>query len=254
MDRSRDTGQSSRAESARRQSDDVIRRQASYSLQQSHEASSSQASEVTRLIERQKRLSKYEKEAKKYQDEDKDHNPSDFDKNFKTEINYKKVIYYVKSESDHGKYENAINISEGQIIGCRNDSKNTQSWHLSDIIYNQLQLVLQEAEKNISQFDLKCWYGNNITNKNTRSAAKDLLGYEHSKTFKAGSKEFNKIAVTDTAQPKFFLLAQHPKAFPGKEVTSITVIRHSDRQIEIEYEFGLQLEQKEKASYTTTGL
>jgi hypothetical protein len=216
--------------------------------QQSCEASSSQASEMARLANRQKRLSKYEDEAKKYQEKEKDHRPSDFNQDFKTEIQYKKGTFHIISENDHGKYENVINISEGQIIGYRNDSKNTQKWHLSDIIYNQLLLVLQKAEKDISLFDLKSWYGNEITNKNTKSIVKYLLGYKNSQTFKAGSKEFNEIAVSDAAQSKFFLLAQYPKAFKDTNVTSITVIRYSDGQINIEYKFGSQLEQEEKAS------
>src|SRR5689334_21080249 len=98
------------------------------------EASSSQASEVAYLANRQKRLSKYEEEAKKYQEKDKDHRHSDFNKTYKTEIQYKKGVFHVVSENDHVRYENAINVSEGQIIGCRNNSKNTQSWHFSDII------------------------------------------------------------------------------------------------------------------------
>lgn len=206
--------------------------------QQSCEASSCQASEVARLASRQKRLSKYEDEAKKYQEKEKDHRPCDFEKDFETNIEYKKGIFYIVSKNNHVKYENAINISEGQIIGCWNDSKDTRSWHLSDIIYNQLLFVLQKAKKDISQFDLKSWYGNNITNKNTKDLVKYLLGYKNLQEFKAGSKEFNEIAVSDTAQSKFFLLAQYPKAFKGKKVTSITVIRHSDGQIDIEYKFG----------------
>ena len=66
------------------------------------------------------------------------------------------------------------------------------------------------------------------------------------KTFLAGTDGFIALAGTEAAQSKFYLLAQHPKAFPGKEVTSITVMRHSNEQIDIEYDFGSQLDQKEK--------
>jgi hypothetical protein len=146
-----------------------------------------------------------------------------------------------------------IDLDNGKIIGYRNEAKSTQTWHLSDIIYNQLLFILKKAKKDISQFDLKSWYGFNITNKNTKSMAEYTLGYKNRKTFKASSKEFKDIAVTDTAQSKFYLLAQYPKAFKGKKVTSITVERYADGQIDIEYEFGSQLEQKEEATPNTSG-
>ncbi len=70
--------------------------------------------------------------------------------------------------------------------------------------------------------------------------------------FKAGEDGFVALAGTCTAQSKFYLLAQHPKAFPGKEVTSITVIRGPSSIIDIDYEFGSQWEQKEEASPNTS--
>ena len=53
------------------------------------------------------------------------------------------------------------------------------------------------------------------------------------KTFPAGTDAFIALAGTPTGQSKFYLLVQHPKAFPGKEVT-----RHSDGQIDIKYQFS----------------
>jgi hypothetical protein len=118
--------------------------------------------------------------------------------------------------------------------------------------------VIQDSLQNQSDSDLKCWYDNFVNNEETKKTAelffpeeRDIDGSvkEGRKTFLAGTDAFIALAGTPTAQSKFYLLAQHPKAFPGKEVTSITVIRYSDGQIDIEYQFGSQLEQKEDAKY-----
>jgi hypothetical protein len=233
LGRFRNVEQSSSVEGTSSQRKDEIRRRAA---SQSHEASFSKGSEVTFQGKQQKRLEKYEEEAKKYQKKDKDHNEDGFNKEFTTNCSLKKGIFHIISENEFGRYE--IDLDNGQIIGYRNESKNTQTWHLSDIIYNQLLFILKKAEKNISQFDLKSWYGFDIANKNTKNVAKKILGYENRKTFKSNSKEFKDIAITDAAQSKFYLLAQYPKAFKGKKVTSITVKRYADGQIDIEYEFS----------------
>jgi hypothetical protein len=56
--------------------------------------------------------------------------------------------------------------------------------------------------------------------------------------FLADTDAFIALAGTPTGQSKFYLLAQHPKAFKDKKVTSITVIRQVYSMIDINYEFG----------------
>jgi hypothetical protein len=99
----------------------------------------------------------------------------------------------------------------------------------------------------MSEFDLKCWYGNTISNEETIKTAKlffpeerDVDGSvkEGEKTFLEGTDAFMALAGTPTAQSKFYLLAQHPKVFKDKKVTSITVIRQVYSILDINYEFG----------------
>jgi cell fate (sporulation/competence/biofilm development) regulator YlbF (YheA/YmcA/DUF963 family) len=164
-----------------------------------------------------------------------------FRKAFKTKIsNEGNGRFFVESVAKQGAafYQNIIDVDKGQIRGMNNKKYHTKNWHLSDVVYNQLQLVLKEAGKDISQFDLKNWYGNNIVNGSTEHIAEILLGENLQKTFKAGSNEFNAIKDTATAKSKFYLLDQHREDFRGKQVTSMTVIRNNNGGIDINYAIG----------------
>jgi hypothetical protein len=162
----------------------------------------------------------------------------EFENAFKTKISKSRNSgFLVESTAKRGSgfYQNRIDLEKGQIIGIHNKKHFTKNWHLSDVVYNQLQLVLKKAGKDISQFDLKSWYGKNIINENTGHIAEILLGEIQQKTFKIGSNEFNAIKRTATAKSKFYLLEQHSEAFRGKQVTSITVIRNNEGEIDIDY-------------------
>jgi hypothetical protein len=137
-----------------------------------------------------------------------------------------------------GKYINSYNIDKGKIRGESNYKKDIENWYLSDVVYHQLQLATQKAGKSISDFDLKSWYGSQIKNPETKETAERLLRGAMQQTFYAGSNDFTALAQTPTAKSKFYLLKDYPESFPGKRVTSITVIRHDYDQMSIEYEFG----------------
>lgn len=57
-------------------------------------------------------------------------------------------------------------------------------------------------------------------------------------TFEAGTDGFIALTGTETAQSKFYMLAQHPKAFKEKQVRSITVRRLPRERINIDYEIA----------------
>ncbi len=164
-----------------------------------------------------------------------------FKNDFKTKIvDEGNGRFFVESTAKRGSgfFQNIIDVDKGQIIGINNQKCSTKSWYFSDIIYNQLQLVLKKAGKGISQFDLKSWYGKNVVNESSQNMAEVLLGADQEKTFKVGSNEFNVMKSTATAKSKFYLLSQHPEAFPRKQVTSITIRRTDDDKIEVNYEIG----------------
>ena len=164
-----------------------------------------------------------------------------FENDFKTTIvDEGNGRFFVESTAKRGSgfFQNIIDVGKGQIIGINNQKCSTKNWHLSDVVYNQLQSVLKETKKDISQFDLKSWYGKNIVNESTQNMAEVLLGADQEKTFKVGSNEFNVMKKTATAKSKFYLLSQHPEAFRGKQVTSITIRRTDDDKIEVNYEIG----------------
>jgi hypothetical protein len=148
-----------------------------------------------------------------------------------------KCGFHVTSKDNLGKglYDNIIDVEGGKIIGVSNDKNRTKGWYLSDVIYNQLQLVLKEVGKDISQFDLESWYGYSISHADTKAVALKCLQGEKKKTFEAGSKEFNALKGNITAKPKIYLLEQHPDIFHGKQVVSVTVIRARGGRIDIDY-------------------
>jgi hypothetical protein len=98
---------------------------------------------------------------------------------------------------------------------------------------------MQKAKKDSASFDLKNWRGEWIINESTKRTAELFLpSGTNKRRFKKGSQEFIALAGTETAQSKFYLLAQHQKAFGKKEVTSITVKRQSDGHIQINYRYA----------------
>jgi hypothetical protein len=132
-----------------------------------------------------------------------------------------------------GSHLNMINIDKGDIIGYNNNRFADNDWHFSKVIYLQLQLALKEAGRDISQFHLKSWYGINVSNDETKSVALKILQEEQRVTVKKGSKEYDELVKTPTQKSKQYLLNDYPGAFPGKELTSITVIRKHDNRIRI---------------------
>jgi hypothetical protein len=186
------------------------------------------------------KINKYEQNAMRWQEEDRN-TFKDFQEAFKTDIKEINGIFIVKSDAleGGGTYKNGINIDNGQIIGIKNFKWNTNSWYSSEIVYNQLRLVLDHARKDISQFDITNWKGSEIANIHTKYTLNLFVPEETNfMTFKAGEDGFIALAGTQTAQSKFYLLAQHPKAFKGKQVRSITVRRLSDGEINIDYEIA----------------
>jgi len=96
----------------------------------------------------------------------------------------------------------------------------------------------QQAKEDHASFNLKNWRAEGLSNESTISTAKLFLpAATHQHTFEKGSPGFIALAGTPTAQAKFFLLAQHQKAFRQKEVTSITVERGSDGAISLDYRY-----------------
>lgn len=104
-----------------------------------------------------------------------------------------------------GNYNNYINIAKGEIALMINFKKNTKNLFLSDVMYNQLLLVLSKAEKDIADFDLK---------KCTASIPLD-----------PEAKAIKK-AIT-------YFLEQHQEAFPNKKLKKITKNPHR-----LEFEIG----------------
>jgi hypothetical protein len=193
----------------------------------------------------EKKLKQYQQEFSKWQGKDRDNTFDAFQRDFEnTIIHIQDGIFFVSSRAKEGEgsYTNEIDIDTGKITGIHNFKKATKNWHFSEVIFNQLQLVMQKVQKDIVSFDLKNWIGEHIENQETRSTVDLFLPAgtdEH--TFEKGRDEFLALAGTPTAQSKFYLLAQHQKALGQKEVTSITVERlldDDDIDININYNYG----------------
>jgi hypothetical protein len=276
MDRYRfhDVGQSSTAERTCHHTDDVIRRQASSSRRNDAESSTQPIEkphideiEVARVqaIEKGKaKMQKYQQEAKRYQNEDRD-TFEEFVMDYQNNpVHFEEYVVEFTSKNSYGEYENIIDIKNGKITGVFNmhvDYITSNKLHFSEIVFNQLYFTLECLNMEISEFNLKCWYANEVIDEETDNTVnlffpeeRDVDGSvkQGKKTFIAGTDAFIALAGTPTGQSKFYLLAQHPKAFPRKEVTSITVIRYYNVEgilrTDIEYKFGSKSEQKEKAS------
>ncbi len=255
--RSRDTGSSSRSEETRSPRRDEIRRRAESSRRNDAESSIERTPfderEVARAqaLERgRNKMQRYQQEANCYKYKDRD-TFNDFKMIFEENISEleNNVVKITSLHDFYGKYENKIDVNNGKIIGIDNyQYANCKAkFHFSEIVFNQLCLAMKYLSMRMSEFDLKCWYGNTISNEETIKTAKlffpeerDVDGSvkEGEKTFLAGTDAFMALAGTPTAQSKFYLLAQHPKVFKDKKVTSITVIRQVYSILDINYEFG----------------
>jgi hypothetical protein len=271
---------SSRVESPRR-IHDFIRDRANSSREESHISHRPDACDEEQKKYEQKKLEaieigkikmyKYQLESEIYQEKDKDIF-EDFGKVFQNTVHKYKDKFSIQSYNySLGRYNNTFILDNDNLI-IQGDSNtryknaeienNTETkFYCSDVIFNQALLFLNDTGKELSQVNLQNWIGKYILNKKTLDVVELFFPEEErpdgkieegSKMFKAGEDGFIALAGTPTAQSKFYLLAQHPKAFPGKEVTSITVIRYSGGLIDIEYEFGSQWEQKEEADPNTS--
>ena len=161
-----------------------------------------------------------------------------FNETFKTTIKETKEGVFEVFSSDAkggGTFLNEIEVEEGRIIGKANYKFDTKGWHLSDVIYTQLQLALKEAGKDISQFNLKSWYAERVAFNDTANVAESCLETYgiYNMTFEKDSEEFNNLMNTTTAKSKFYLLKDH---FPGKQVTRITVSQDIRDDIYIDYQ------------------
>jgi hypothetical protein len=180
----------------------------------------------------ERKLNKYQKEFEQCQTKEKDVDSrlDAFEKYFETctsenSTGIFRVLSKIKGKRE-APYINEINTNNGEIRGLSNFKNSTKDWHLSEIIFNQFQLVMKKANKDIASFDLKNWRDKQITNESTMNTVELFLPVgtnEH--TFEKGSEGFIALAGIQTAQSKFYLLAQYQKAFGKKEVTSITVKR-----------------------------
>ena len=109
-----------------------------------------------------------------------DHPIDVFQRTFETKIAEEpdrkgKLIAVSEANIGEGSYTNIIDMNEGKIIGVANYKRNTKNWYLSEVVYTQLQLVLQKAGKDISQFSLKSWEDMHVINKNTLDIVKQLF-------------------------------------------------------------------------------
>ena len=116
----------------------------------------------------------------------------------------------------------------------------------SEVVFNQALLALKEAGKDILQINLKSWRGKYIINENTQNVVKLFFPEERGengviqegkRTYRDGDDAFIAIAGVETGQSKFYLLAQHPRAFKRKKVAVITVERKLGGPIRITYEY-----------------
>ena len=257
---------SSRVESPRRIRD-FIRDRANSSKEESHISHRPDACDDEQKKHEQKKLEaieigkikmhKYQQKSELYQEKDKDIS-EDFGKKFQNTVHKDKDKFSIQSyNSSLGRYNNTF-ISDNDKLIIQGDSNaryknaeienNTETEiYCSDVIFNQALLFLNDTGKELSQVNLQNWIDKYIINQKTLDVVElffpeaerpDGKIEEGSKMFKAGEDEFIALAGTSTAQSKFYLLAQHPKAFPSKEVTSITVIRGPSSIIDIDYEFG----------------
>lgn len=189
------------------------------------------------------KLKKYKQEFIKYHDEDVDSTMNTFHDDFVTTIikhskELGKFTVVSKAKEGGASYQNRITITTGEISGLYNFKRATRGWPLSEVIFHQLQFVMEEAKEDHASFNLKNWRAEGLSNESTISTAKLFLpAGTHQHTFEKGSPGFIALAGTPTAQAKFFLLAQHQKAFHQKEVTSITVERGSDGAISLDYRY-----------------
>jgi hypothetical protein len=183
------------------------------------------------------KLNKYEQEYRKWHNKNINNTLNAFERDFDTDIEEsleKRGEFTVVSMAKEGfaSFTNTINTNKGEIIGESNFKRLTKNWHFSEVVFNQLQLVMREAKKDIASFDLKNWRGRWLKNEATRSTVDLFLPAGINKhTFEKGSEGFLALAGTPTAQSKFYLPAQHQKALGQKEVTSITVELSPDEDI-----------------------
>lgn len=232
------------AESSRHVEDSVRRKARSSSEQSSSGSDSEWESAPKRFTDYRKALSN--KSIEKFQETfETKINPFEPDKMIPYQRDIMESVdiekgFTVMSYDQAGKglYDNIINVEVGEIIGINNYKNNTENWHLSHVIYNQIILVMKEVGKNILGFDLNSWYDHSIDNEDTKNVALKWLHGSREESFEEGSEAFNELINTQTGKSKKYLTDQNPEDFPGKRVTSIRVILRSNKKIDIDYRYG----------------
>jgi hypothetical protein len=156
------------------------------------------------------------------------HSLQEFKNAFETSIDYITTNRFeIISDSTEGFYHNTIDLGRGKIIGKMN-RRDSGNRHLSDTVYNQIVLASKKAGKDISEFDLKSWYGSNITNKETLKIAKEV----GDGTYVPGDEAFHKILDSQAGKSKKYIASDH---FPDKEVTQLRIITTEIDTVDIEY-------------------
>lgn len=159
-----------------------------------------------------------------------------FNNAFHTTINDKgEGKFEVDSESiggyrTGGVFRNMIDIEEGKINGLAN-WRFAGEWHLSDVVFHQILRVLHEKEMNISQFDPKCWEGNNIAN----SSTKEILDEVGEGTFYPNSRQFRRLLNSEIGSSKKYFLEAH---FPHKQIIHIITNLNNENTFDVMFVFG----------------
>ena len=141
-------------------------------------------------------------------------------------------------------YINYIDIKDGKIRAKSNfrdsnsDAKTGSGNPLpnSEILYNQLLLVLRHQQIDPSTFNLTQVIRENISNEETRNTLNCCTktysdvpsANKRIYQFVKGSEEYYAILGTPNAYGILYLLKQHPSVFGKKEITRIEVKKHRD--------------------------
>jgi hypothetical protein len=162
---------------------------------------------------------------------------------------YEESGFVVKTKNRGSKsftYRNSINLEKYVITAKRNfrihDRKKgySEPLHNSEILYNQLLMVLKEQKIDPPYFNLKRVIRDKVINEETEATfmlCAPPLGQDHSQSqekvtyqFKKGSDEYHAMLGTPNVYGVLYLLKQHQGTFGKREITSIEVEPFYDRK------------------------
>ena len=153
------------------------------------------------------KMEKYQQQAKIYQNEDRD-TFEQFKKDFESTISIKKfanrATYIISRKPDCAMSISEIDVINGKITGeiydHQKSRENRNEFNLSEIAFNQIRLAMEDLKREMSEFNLKCWYDVCVINKETKEIVKLFFPEESGpdgkikadrKTFKAGEDGFH---------------------------------------------------------------